>query len=214
MMSTLLGCSSELYFIDPQDIISLEDASAKHLTNTKDEVAILIQQGAPDCLIKGRKTLTQAINNQTAYIPVRIYFKPTISGWNLPAIFIKPLRQKYKFTSSNNYHTSLTKLRELKIERGFRNADNAYKISKRWQISDEQRISRYNQLIDSLKKGYDDKYPIDIMICRRLGIKDCVDDGHHRIGICAEYNIDRIAVRFRAAGKLPHWIQKLLLRFF
>ena len=63
MMSTLLGCSSELYFIDPQDIISLEDASAKFLTNTKDEVAILIQQGAPDCLIKGRKTLSQAISS-------------------------------------------------------------------------------------------------------------------------------------------------------
>ena len=52
------------------------------------------------------------------------------------------------------------------------------------------------------------------MLCRRTGIKDCVDDGHHRIGICVEHNIDRIAVRFRAAGALPHRLQKLLLRFF
>lgn len=213
-MSTSLGCSSELYFIDPQDILALPDAPAAYAGKINEDVALLIRPGAEDCLLKGRKAAENAVNRKVAYIPVRVFFKSVIPLWNLPAIFIKPLRQNYKFSSSSHYHMSLAKLRELKIERGFRNAENAYKISKRWHISDEQRIARYNQLLNSLKKGYDDNYPIDIMLCRRMGVKDCVDDGHHRIGICVEYNIDRIAVRFRAAGKLPRWLQKLLLYFF
>lgn len=213
-MSTSLGCSSELYFIDPSDLLALPDAPAGLADGIGDETALLIQPGAKDCLLGGRKKAEQAVKRKEAYIPARVFFKSVIPLWNLPAIFIKPLRQNYKFASSNNYHMSLAKLRELKIERGFRNAENAYKISKRWHISDEQRIARYNKLLNSLKKGYNDNYPIDIMLCRRMGVKDCVDDGHHRIGICVEYNIDRIAVRFRAAGRLPRWLQKLLLFFF
>ncbi|MBS4773579.1 MAG: hypothetical protein KHX55_04815 [Proteobacteria bacterium] len=213
-MSTSLGCSSELYYIDPQDIIALDDAPASFSAGTDEEVSVLIRPGAADCLLNGRITAEQAAMHKMAYIPVRIFFQSVIPLWNLPAIFIKPLRQNYKFASSRSYHMSLAKLRELKIERGFRNAENAYKISKRWHISDEQRIAKYNQLLNSLKKGYDDNYPINIMLCRRMGVKDCVDDGHHRIGICVEYNIDRIAVCFRAAGRLPRWLQKLLLRFF
>lgn len=212
-MSTPTGYSSELYFIEPQDILRLEDYTSGDIPLTE-EIAVLIAPGEDDRLVSGRRLAEQAVLSKTAAVPVRFLFKPMIPSWNLVAVFIKPLRQKYKFNSSRIYHMSLAKLRELKIERGFRNAENAYKISRRWNISDEQRIARYNKLCASLQKGYDDRYPIDVMLCRRCGIKDCVDDGHHRIGICVEYNIDRIAVRFRAAGMLPHWIQKLLLRFF
>lgn len=212
-MSTLIGRSSELYCIDPLDILKLEDAPTD-FGNTADEIAVLIAPGRQDFLISGRRLAEQAVRDQIHDVPVRIFFRPTIPWWNLAAVFIKPLRQKYKFTSAGVYHMSLAKLRELKIERGFRNAENAYKISRRWNISDEQRIARYQELCASLLKGFDDRYPIDIMLCRRAGIKDCVDDGHHRIGICVEHNIDRIAVRFRAAGTLPHWLQRLLLRLF
>lgn len=212
-MSTLLGYSSELYYIDPKDIASLKDAKS-HESSKNEDIIILISPNQQDCLISGRKTIEQAIRDDISAIPVRIVFKPTIPSWNLAAIFIKPLRQKYKYNSSNVYHMNLNKLKELKIERGFRNTENAYKISKRWNISEEQRIARYEKLCSSLQNGYDDNYPIDIMLCRRAGVKDCIDDGHHRIGVCAEYGIDRIAVRFRAAGRLPRFIQKILLFFF
>ena len=107
----------------------------------------------------------------------------------------------------------MKKIKELDIERGIRNAENAYVISKRWHISPEERTRRYQELVKSLNnKGFDDNYPISIMLCRRCGIKDSVDDGHHRIGVCAEHNIDRIAIKFKAAGALPLIIQKMVLK--
>ena len=130
-------------------------------------------------------------------------------------IFFKGLRQYYKFNSSGVYHITLQNLRALHIERGFRNAQNAYDISKRWHISPEERRQKYNRLLESMQaNGFDDKYPISIMLCRRCGVKDCVDDGHHRIGICAEHGIERIAISFRAAGTMPRCVQKILLKLF
>ena len=213
LMSTFLGRSSELYYIDPRDILPLPDAAGLSTASVSDEIAVLIAAGEEDKLLSGKILAEQAVAAGQEYIPVRFWFKPRIPLWNLPAIFIKPLRQKYKFTNSRNYHASLPHLRELKIERGTRNAENAYKISKRWHISEEERHNRYNRLVESLKKGFDDNSPIRVMLCRRLGIKDSIDDGHHRIGICVVQCINRITLCFRADGAMPAFWQKLLRRF-
>ncbi|MBE6447737.1 MAG: hypothetical protein E7018_00345 [Alphaproteobacteria bacterium] len=218
-MSTTIGYSSELYFIEAQDVMGLEDnitpiALPPHLTS---EVVVLLgndKQGIADTLISGREKVQNAIQNKQTHIGVRFAFISNISRWNLPAIFFKGLRQHYKFQSPNIYHISLNSLRSMHIERGFRNAQNAYAISKRWKISPEERVNRYQKLSNSIKQnGFDDKYPIAIMLCRRCGIKDCVDDGHHRIGICVENGIERIAIRFRAAGSLSLRLQNLCLKF-
>lgn len=213
-MSSAIGYSSELYFIEPQDIINLADATVTPNTSIKKSNEIMVflgnkELGTNDTLICGREIALQAINSQISHVPVRFAFASNIAKWNIPAIFFKKLRCRFKFSSPTIYHTTLTHLRNLHIERGFRNADNAYVISKKWNISPEERILKYNQLRASLKeKGFDDKHPISIMLCRRCGIKDSVDDGHHRIGICLENNIERIAIHFNAAGRFPQYIQK------
>ena len=218
-MSTILGYSSELYFLDPQDVIALADTPPEkaRLVTCPDEVIIFMGNVAlsnADTLVCGREIVQKAIDEKTDYIPVRFVFTPTINPWNLLPIFFKKLRQPFKFTNQNVYHTTLAHLRALHIERGFRNAQNAYIMSKRWQISPEDRIRRYRELSKSLtEKGFDDKFPIAVMFCRRCGIKDCVDDGHHRIGICTEHHIERIAVNFKAAGALPYGLQKIGLKF-
>ena len=215
-MSTILGYSSELYFIDPRDIMPLADTPASHvaMNDCTDDVVVLLENSKPDTLLRGRKVIENAINENTAYIPVRFVFLSSLPRWNILPIFFKKIRQPYKFTGSNIYHTTLAHLRALHIERGFRNAQNAYIMSKRWQISPEERIRRYQELSLSIQeKGFDDTYPLAIMLCRRCGIKDCVDDGHHRIGICAEHNIERIAFKINAAGALPHILQKIFLPF-
>jgi len=77
-------------------------------------------------------------------------------------------------------------------------------------MTPEVRANRYKELQSSIQKnGFNDKFPISIMLCRRFGIKDSVDDGHHRIGVCVENNIERIAIHFRAAGALPRIVQKI-----
>lgn len=219
-MSTTIGFSSELYFIEPQDILALEDNQTALPADfaPEDEITVLLGNLAtdtPDTLICGREAAQKAADSQTPHIPVRFVFASNIARWNILPIFFKGLRQYFKYKSCNTYHTSLNLLKKLHIERGFRNAENAYDISKRWHISPEERIRKYTKLQESLKSnGFDDKYPISIMLCRRCGAKDCVDDGHHRIGICVENNIERIAITFRAAGTLPRCLQKPALKLF
>ena len=218
-MSTSIGYSSELYFIEPQDIIKLKNTPQKAAAKIKcaDDVVVLLgdkKTNTFDTLVCGRNIAKKAISENTSHIPVRFVFISNIAKWNILPIFFKQLRQYFKFESKVSYHTTLTHLRNLHIERGFRNAENAYVISKKWNIGPEERVRKYNKLVNSLKKkGFDDKQPISIMLNRRCGIKDCVDDGHHRIGICAENNIERIAIRFRAAGTLPKFLQKFGLKF-
>ena len=61
-----------------------------------------------------------------------------------------------------------------------------------------------------MKKGFDDNYPIDIMLLRMLGIKDTVNNGHHRMGIAVECKLPQISVRFSAAGQAPRLLHPLL----
>lgn len=219
-MSTTIGFSSELYYIEPQDILNLTDTPANFAKQiaVSDPITVLLGNAdhrIADTLVCGRSEVRQAVAHKVALVPVRFVFISNIAKWNILPIFFKALRQNFKFRSQEVYHTTLKNLKEMHIERGFRNAENAYDISKRWHISPEERVRKYNHLLTSLKtKGFDDRYPISIMLCRRCGVKDCVDDGHHRIGICAENHIERIAICFRAAGTLPHGLQKILLKFF
>ena len=129
-MSTNFGYSSELYLIEPQDIINLADASSDLASTIKcdDEIVVLLGNAktqTPDVLVKGRKMAQDALETHKAYVPVRFVFKSNIATWNILPIFFKQLRQYFKFTNANVYHTSLNHLRELHIERGFRNAENA-----------------------------------------------------------------------------------------
>ncbi|MBE6445242.1 MAG: hypothetical protein E7019_04220 [Alphaproteobacteria bacterium] len=217
-MSTTIGYSSELYLIDPQDLIKLKKTPVADaaIVMQKDPIIVLVgnsQSKQKDTLVCGRDIIKNAIANNLEYVEVRFVFHSNIANWNILPIFFKGLRKNYKFESKTIYHTSLSHLRSLHIERGFRNAENAYVISKRWHITPEKRIEKYNKLKNSiLKKGFSDKFPISIMLCRRMGIKDSVDDGHHRIGLCVENNIDRIAIHFRAAGALMPLMQKFGLK--
>lgn len=214
-MTNRIGYSSELYEIDPADLLLLPD-SPDNLTQCQDEIIVLLGNkdlGRKDTLIRGRNKVKSALNNGISYIPVRFAFQSTIPDWNWLPLFIKKFRYPYKFFSTNIYHLRASRIRELKLERGIRTKANAYAITnKKWAIPEAQRIQKYNQLLSSLKNGFDDNYPISIMLCRKYGCKDCVDNGHHRLGICIEAGIDRIATNFIAAGSLPHFLQKLLLK--
>ena len=99
----------------------------------------------------------------------------------------------------------------MKIERSFRNKDSAYTFSNPlYRYSESERKRRYETLYKSMQNGYDDNYPIEIMLLRMLGIKDTVNNGHHRIGIALECNLPQIAVNFSAAGQAPYILRPLL----
>lgn len=209
-----LCLSSELYPIAPADLAVLEDGPAEYRGRFKNEIVVLIgdsHTGQIDTLVCGREKVVSALKNGTVSVPVRIAFISKIRRFDFITVFVKPLRSRYKIFSSNIYHIDPVEIRRMKIERNIRTRENAYIFSNPLFYYDEQERKRqYNELYESMKKGYNDEFPIDIMLLRMMGIKDTVNQGHHRMGIALECRLPQVAVRFSAAGSAPKILQPLL----
>ena len=64
-------------------------------------------------------------------------------------------------------------------------------------MTQEERKQVYDQLKEQIRtQGFNDKYPITIMLLRKEGKKDEILDGHHRLNIAIELGITTIPVRF------------------
>lgn len=209
-----LCLSSETYKIDIKDIAVLPDSnSGIKYKNTKMPVILLgdLDEAKQDSLLCGRSLVEQALTKQQQYIAVKIAFATKIKPYDIITPFIKKYYTKYKFWSSNIYHMDPQEIRRLKIERSFRDKNSAYTFSNPlYRFSESERLERYENLYNSMKNGYDDNYPIDIMLLRMLGIKDTVNNGHHRMGIAVECGLPQIAIRFSAAGSAPSLLKPLL----
>lgn len=212
--------SSEIYHLEPQDLVMLADSDSGYHTDCDDEVVILIGQkdiydeSRPiifDTLLKGREKVEQAVAAGVDFIPVRIAFISRINRWDFISPLIRVLRYKFKSYSSNIYHINPFEIRRLKIERSFRTPENAYQFSNpKYKMSEEERQKLYQKLKDSMhKNGYDDRFPLDIMLCRNWGIQDTLNQGHHRMGVAIDCNIKKVSVMFSAAGQAPSFLQPL-----
>ena len=111
---------------------------------------------------------------------------------------IKPLKRKFYVKNNTSFRVCFERLLEAKLTRGERNRENAYQwTNKKWQISKEEAVLRYNELYNSIKNnGYDEKNPMIVMINRKFGIKDQILQGHHRIGICKELGVKEANICF------------------
>lgn len=209
-----LCLSSETYKIDVKDIAVLADSDISAQYEKRKTVVVLmgdIDRGTQDTLLCGRELVKRAINDGQKYVDVKIAFVTRIKPYDVITPFIKRYYGKYKFWSSNIYHMDPLEIRRLKIERSFRDKNSAYTFSNPlYRFSESERKARYENLYNSMKNGYDDTYPIDIMLLRMLGIKDTVNNGHHRMGIAVECGLPQIAVRFSAAGSAPFPLRPLL----
>lgn len=208
-----LGLSSEIYPLATEDLLILPD-SDMDVSSFADSVVILIgdeKKGTSDVLLKGRQEIEKAVAENKAYVPVRIAFESRTSRYDILSPLIRSMRYKHKSFSGNIYHVDPADIRRLKIERNFRTRENAYKFTKKkYRLAKNTRHNMYEELYNSMKqKGFDDKYPIDIMLCRSLGVQDTVDQGHHRMSVAIDCKLTRIAVRFGAAGQAPTILRPL-----
>ncbi|MBR1605240.1 MAG: hypothetical protein IJ660_03945 [Alphaproteobacteria bacterium] len=212
--------SSEIYGLAVEDLISLPDSSVLPKNVPDDEVILLIGKRrlwypdypvTPDTLLKGRDAVKKAITAGDAYIPVRIAFENRIKAYDFISPLIRKLRYKYNLFSSNIYHIRPQEIREKGLERNLRTSANAYKFSNpKYQMSEAERQQTYEKLVKSMQeKGYDDRCPLDIMLCRNMGIKDTLNQGHHRMSVALECGIDRVSVEFCAAGQAPRFLHPL-----
>ncbi|MDD4519331.1 MAG: hypothetical protein EOM53_00030 [Alphaproteobacteria bacterium] len=204
--------SSEIYLVEIEDILRLEKSNATE----KGEIIVLIgdsKKGTKDCLISGKKRLQEALLKNKKQVPVCFAFEKRAPFLiSLIRHFVKPLRRKIISFSSNSYHINPFEIRQKKMERVYRTKENAYAIHNRHcEIPKEKRVALYEELEQSIRdKGFDDAYPLEIMLCRKFGWKDNLFQGHHRMSILMDEKVERISVRFCAAGYMPLW----LARFF
>lgn len=216
--------SSEVYQIKTTDVAVLEFKTGvlPETASFKDEIVVLIghnntinENGSKDILIQGYQKVRQAIEQNKKFIPVRFAFIPANKRFDLLSPIIRKLRYKIRYYGSNVYHIDPKNIRNMKIERTIKTRQNAYSFTNpRYKMSLQERNTEYDRIFNSIKEnGFKDDDPIDIMFCRLLGAKDCVNNGHHRIGMALDLGLDEIPVRFSAAGASPHLLRPLL-KFF
>ncbi len=201
--------SSELYKVSINDIKNLDDCENKYNKNTNNEVIVLI--GKKDTLLAGRQIVEEAIKNNIEFVPVRIAFVSVIKDYDFVSPFIRSLRMKNRVFSSNVYHVPPKEIRKIKIERNIRTAKNAYIFTNpKFYFAEDERKKQYSELYNSMKKGYNDEFPLDVMLLRMMGVKDTINQGHHRMGIAIEHNLPYVTIRFAGSGEAPKILKPLL----
>ena len=235
----MLAYSSEIYEIETKDIAALPQKREK--VTVSDRIVIKIGNnrdltGVQTCAlpickpdtwtiedtgrhrfighdIKGGEIVKDALNNKQKYVKVRIAFEPKNAKWDFVSPMIRVLRYKIRTYGSNTYHLAPQFIRKKKLERNIRTAENAYDFSNPLYHLDEQsRKKAYKKLYNSMqKRGFDDKYPLDIMLCRNMGVKDTLNQGHHRMSVALELRLKRVGVIFSSAGAAPKWLRSLFL---
>jgi len=218
----MIAFSSELYKLDVRDVAALPDSTERIPVDCNDSVVILIgnnpdyrnRSGSQDVLLKGRKKLNWAVRQKYKYVKVRIAFQPKNNRFDLISPIIRIFRYKIHTYSSNSYHMSPQDIRKMKIERNIRTKENAYIFSNpKYQMNRKDRQKSFAHLLNSMKrKGFDDNHPLDIMLCRNMGVQDTLNQGHHRMAAAIEIGIKRVSVIFSSAGAMPKFLRPLFLK--
>ncbi len=210
MQKTKLIYSSEVYEVDLQDLTALGKGENFNLPENNQEVVVLL--GTKDCVISGQDFLLKAQKENKAKVMVRFASLPISKWYDFLAPFWRFRRNQLRFYGSNIYHVSPQYLRSLNIERSHKTKENAYNFTKKCRVMTlSERESEYNKIYNSIKNnGFAEDKPIDIMLLRVFGAKDCVDNGHHRLGIALDLHLQKIPVRFAVSPAAPFCLRRIL----
>ena len=201
--------SSHHYPFYVSDCLSLSDASVQ-FTPT-DDVAILLgncERGVADTLLCGREQLQRM--NPADRVYVRVYFPVAV---NVSAFLslVKYFRKRNKVFGTGVYHVSPSFLRESKLERCQRTEENAYRLH-HLKVDVDNPLSAYRRLSEQLKGGFDDHYPLTVMLHRVKRHIDSLDDGHHRLGLCIKHQLPHVGIKFCYASSSTACANILLWR--
>ncbi|MCT9263819.1 hypothetical protein MSC41_09215 [Acinetobacter baumannii] len=214
-MYTSLGQSSEIYHVHreslaplPQQEFNLPFASIDcdvvvllACTQTQNKDTIIYLKG-PDILDK-------------KFIATRFFFQSEGFIFNFFGSFIKRIRSRRQNFSSASYRLLLTDITENHLERNIKTPETAYNwTNPRWRLSEEKRNERYKKLLQSFQSdGYNFAHPMHIMLCRSMGVKDKLNQGHHRIMFCKMFNIHEVSTKFISSAYMPLPLQPFFKKF-
>lgn len=194
-----LGWSSRIYPLEAGDFAKVPDYDGGDIPAAalpSDGVILYMRPDGPDALLRGRELL--AASAPAAAVPVRIVFRPAVAKWNLPACLVRVLRNRYRYEGTGVYHIAAQTVRDMGLERAVRTLDNPQ------SRAGKDRAASMARLAESLRtRGYDDRKPINVQLCRIAGLRDSLRQGHHRISACLACGVGRMAIHFSAAGALP-----------
>ena len=221
-----LGFSSEYYHIKIEELLALSDSdlvsfkSPSYILN--EDVILFIGKRSyslSDSLLQGREILLQAQKQGLTHYPTRVMFEQRAPQLSFFAL-LKPIRKKYQDYSSHNYEITLNDIIDNHLERNLKDEETAYNYSERnkWGVPKDDRQVRFQEIDESFRDhGYDKKYPMAIMLCRGLGVKDKLHQGHHRMYFCRKYHIPFVQVEFLATNSFTGhlktfflWLNKIL----
>ncbi|KQE94012.1 hypothetical protein [Acinetobacter lactucae] len=225
---TALGFSSEYYHVKIEELLQLSDSKLDLQLKDKyphiqaDDVILFIgkdSKNIADNLFQGRDILLHAQKQGLTHFPTLIMFEQRAPQLGILAL-LKPIRKKYLDFSTQSYEIALSDIIDNHLERNLKTEETAYNYSDRnkWGVPKDQRQSRFHDIDMSFKEhGYDKKHPMAIMLCRGLGVKDKLHQGHHRMFFCRKYNIPYIQVQFLATNSFSGplktfflWLNKTL----
>ncbi len=217
----VFGFSSEYYHIKIEELLQLPNANIQVTQNTLAQIApedvfLLIgkeSKSIQDVLFRGREALIQAKQQGLTHFPTRIMFEQRAPQLGILAL-IKPIRKKYLDYSTQSYEIALNDIIDNHLERNLKTEETAYNYSDRnkWGVPKDQRQSRFHEIDESFKDhGYDKNHPMAIMLCRGLGVKDKLHQGHHRMFFCRKYNIRYVQVRFLATNSFTGHLKTFFL---
>ena len=212
------GISSDIYHIKIEELLALSDTLLPDqvLHSINERVVLFIGQeklNKPDQLACGREILLQALSHGKTHYPTRLLFEQRVPHLSVLAL-LKPIRKKYLDYSTQDYEILLSDIIDNHLERNIKSEETAYNYSERnkWGVPEDQRQSRFHEIDESFKHhGYDKKYPMAIMLCRGLGVKDKLHQGHHRMYFCRKYNIQYVQVQFLATNSFTGTIKTFFL---
>ena len=212
-----LGFSSDIYHIKIEELLALNDATLVPSAYIYHDPVILLigkeSKNIPDLLGCGRDILLEAQKQGLSHYPTRIVFEqraPQLSVLGL----LKPIRKKYQDASFQSYEIRLSDIIDNHLERNLKTEETAYNYSERnkWGVPKDQRQDRFNKIDQSFRDhGYDKNHPMAIMLCRGLGVKDKLHQGHHRMFFCRKYNIEFVQVQFLATNSFTGHLNTFFL---
>ena len=195
-----LAFSSEVYYIKSEELKVLEKLQGFDNVDFS-EVVILLDEENGNKIIANSYILDNVSNDE--FVKTRVAYRSFNPFVGFFITLVKPIKRKFYTQNKQSFTVLFDKLLEAKLTRGERNRENAYQwTNKKWQISPDEANKRYNDLYNSLKKnGYDKRSPMFVMLNRKLGVKDQILQGHHRIGICKEIGLKTVCIAFWTAPK-------------
>lgn len=205
-----IAFSSEFYYIKAVDLKKLPQEDIKFPIEQNDDLVVFLKPDGTAALIDKDSRIKDIADDTFIKTKIAYYSYPLLISIFL--CMIKPIKRHFYQINETIFTVRLQDIISAKLPRGERNAENAYQWNnKKWQISNEAAQKRYENLRQSMqKKGYDMKSPMFVMLNRKLGAKDQLLQGHHRIGICKELGIKEVSITFWAAPATTSYLKRFI----